>query len=200
MVTHFEFYPFWILPILNSTQLWSPPSGGRTSFGKDFNAGRTSFGKDFNVLSQVFFITWGAVTAHKPTFRLSLISFWAILAFYERFWRHFMENFVQKKKRKKWNSLTYVCQPVEFWPKWYFLQIESLVTNDYHPVDIHQVMFSHRLVNIILDKNHWQLDFKMIKLQMAEHQSWWVSIGWNSKWVNMPWEFVTERTSGGGRI
>ena len=28
----------------------------------------------FNVLSQVFFITWGAVTAHKPTFRLKLIK------------------------------------------------------------------------------------------------------------------------------
>ena len=169
MVTHFEFYPFWILPILNSTQLWSPPSGGRTSFGKDFNAGRTSFGKDFNVLSQVFFITWGAVTAHKPTFRVFLSLFLAMLAFFGWFWRHFMEN--------RWFTCGWSSPNMKFSPNW----------NQY------QMMSTQRWEFFTVGQFQFGKISKWMNLNLVGNQFGSFTMGVNLKKVNINLEFVTER-------
>ena len=40
---------------------------------------------------------------------------------------------------------------------------------------------------------NWE-DFLIVELQVVEHQFWWNLIGRDSKWVNMPWEFVTEQS------
>ena len=171
MVTHFEFYPFWILPILNSTQLWSPPSGGRTSFGKDFNAGRTSFGKDFNVLSQVFFITWGAVTAHKPTFRVFLSLFLAMLAFFGWFWRHFMEN--------RWFTCGWSSPNMKFSPNW----------NQY------QMMSTQRWEFFTVGQFQFGKISKWMNLNLVGNQFGSFTMGVNLKKVNINLEFVSERST-----
>ena len=75
-----------------------------------------------------------------------------------------------------------------------------LVTNNFHPIDIHQVMFSHRLVNIILNKiigswtSKWWLNINPGESQLVEIVNgwtehamglcYWAHPKWSDKWFS----------------
>ena len=89
--------------------MWSLPIDGYTSCGKEFSDGVHLNVMDINVLSQVFFITRGAVTTHKPTFRLSLGYlglYWPSMGdFGNILWKILYKKWTEKRRKMKFMNV-----------------------------------------------------------------------------------------------